>query len=418
MFNKSIRIIYRALSGCVNLNWLRLRQSAPPHSPCYSAMVSLVRNALLRFSFVSQSLNSHYLSVRGIVFLLFFFYQVQCCSTEYKKFIKNSPKWMKIQLNKDFRPYQRKRISLKKINKLYKEKVHDWLLVKFVIEDREVFFSTKIPTNHCLYHRVNVYYNVISNLAKDFKLPDMTFLISLADGFESPEFLEAIPIFAMCKSVECDRGILIPDFDALNQGYQVINNKDITRFRVPWENKVETMIWRGSTAQGMMITNSNFHQMSRVKLCELSFEQPQLIDAKFTIFAQFGEPVPYLEQLRGEIVSFEDQLNYKYHILIDGNASAYSASGWKFFTNSLVFKPDSRWIQWYYSQLIPFVHYVPVNASLSDLLEKIQWAIQNDSQAKAIAQNSRDFACTNITFPKSLTYLCLALLKYSKLKFE
>ena len=187
----------------------------------------------------------------------------------------------------------------------------------------------------------------------------MEFLISLADGVEiSENFRKGIPLFAMCKGMgqQC---ILIPDFDALNQGYQVLHNVDITQFALPWESKVPMMIWRGSTAQGVAITNSNFHRLSRVKLCELSYEQPQLIDAKFTIFAQFAEPVSYLEQFKGEIISFEDQLNYKYHILIDGNASSYSASGWKFFANSLVFKPSSKWIQWYYNQLIPWVHYIP-----------------------------------------------------------
>lgn len=179
------------------------------------------------------------------------------------------------------------------------------------------------------------------------------------------------------------------------------------------------MIWRGSTAQnGTLITHNNCHQFSRVKLCELSNEQPYLIDAKFTIFAQLGESIPYLEQFRSEMVSYENQFNYKYHILIDGNTSSYSASGWKFFANSVIFKPHSRWVQWYYSQLHPWAHYVPVATDLSDLVEKIQWAIQNDSLAKEIAHNSREFALSHITHPNNLAYLHYALLKYSKLRFK
>jgi hypothetical protein len=165
-----------------------------------------------------------------------------------------------------------------------------------------------------------------------------------------------------------------------------------------------------------MVTNDNFYQLSRVRLCELSRELPQFLDARFTIFAQLAEPVPYLENLRGERISFEEQLNYKYHILIDGNASSYSASGWKFFTNSLVFKPDSKWEQWYYHKLKPWEHYVPVDANLLDLVENIQWAIQNDAQAEAIAKNGCRFARSHLTLADSMVYLYLALLKYSKLR--
>ncbi len=58
--------IYRARLGCANFDWLRLCQIDPPCSPCYSAMVSLVRAASLRFGCVSLSQNSHNLSGRGI----------------------------------------------------------------------------------------------------------------------------------------------------------------------------------------------------------------------------------------------------------------------------------------------------------------------------------------------------------------
>jgi hypothetical protein len=61
-----LNALYCDRSSCVNLGWLRLRQIVPPRSPCYSAMVSLARTALLRFGFVSLSPNSHNLSGRSI----------------------------------------------------------------------------------------------------------------------------------------------------------------------------------------------------------------------------------------------------------------------------------------------------------------------------------------------------------------
>ncbi len=340
-------------------------------------------------------------------------------ASELKKLVQSPPSWMLLQLKDDFAVYKGKKISLKKIRQLYDKKAEEWLLVAFTIDDGQVTYRTKIPAGHFLHQRIGVYYKVISDLAKELKFPDMAFLISMGDGVDLPNgALEGIPVFAMCKRVGVEHCILIPDFEALNAAYQVLHNADVLQFAPPWEAKIPKMIWRGSTAQNGVVTMSNCHQLSRVILCSLSLAMPELIDAKFTHFAQLGEPIPFLEQLAGERVSFEEQFHCKYHILVDGNASAYSASGWKFFTRSLVFKPNSSWIQWYYRQLKPWVHYVPVEADLSDLVKKMEWALQNDLHSKKIAQNSRDFALTHLTLSFHLAYLHLALVKYSKLNFK
>jgi hypothetical protein len=142
-----------------------------------------------------------------------------------------------------------------------------------------------------------------------------------------------------------------------------------------------------------------------------------VIDAKFTLFVQQGDRFPYLYRFQGEHVSFQDQMNFKYHILVDGNVSPYTKSGWKFFTNSLLFKPASKWVQWYFGSLSPNVHYVPIKEDLSDLLDKLEWAVQNDGEAAKIASNCRDFALTHLTFADDLIYLYRAIICYYELDF-
>jgi hypothetical protein len=56
-------MIYRAPSGFVNLDRLRLRQIAPRRRPCLSTMGLLLRD---RFVFVSQGPNSQNLPARSI----------------------------------------------------------------------------------------------------------------------------------------------------------------------------------------------------------------------------------------------------------------------------------------------------------------------------------------------------------------
>ena len=59
---------------------------------------------------------------------------------------------------------------------------------------------------------------------------------------------------------------------------------------------------------------------------------------------------------------------------------------------SLVFKQESPYSQWFYAGLKPNVHFIPVNRRLSDLLNKIQYAINNDAECIQIAMQAREFA--------------------------
>ncbi|TFJ95783.1 cyclase [Platysternon megacephalum] len=42
--------------------------------------------------------------------------------------------------------------------------------------------------------------------------------------------------------------------------------------------------------------------------------------------------------------------------------------------DSLVLKQTSQYYEYFYSELKPWKHYVPIKRSLDDLLEKIKWA--------------------------------------------
>lgn len=68
---------------------------------------------------------------------------------------------------------------------------------------------------------------------------------------------------------------------------------------------------------------------------------------------------------------------------------------------SLVFKQESKYYEHFYSDLVPNVHYVAIKEDLSDLVEKILWAKQNDAEAYRIAKNGQKFANDNL-LPKDI----------------
>ena len=104
-------------------------------------------------------------------------------------------------------------------------------------------------------------------------------------------------------------------------------------------------------------------------------------------------------------------------MLIDGYSCSYTTSGWRLFSGSLIFKEDSNHFQWYYKQLKPFEHYIPVKEGLDDLVERLKWAMTHDDDARKIARQAREFALSHITQEKNRLYLYYALLAYSKLNW-
>lgn len=335
------------------------------------------------------------------------------------------PHWMEKQIEEDLAYFSSHPFSLKEMDALLRAKPFLYF-VKVIIKDNKIRIDHPSQDQKLLsqqelegiHYRLSSFIEALNELSQCTLLPDTEFLISLHDSFGGNE---EVPIFAMVKQKDAKKVILVPDYDALKARYQVLNHHDITTYIIPWDKKLAKLIWRGSTAQHGyndvtgIIHKNNLDQFSRIFLCHLSQQFPHLVDAKFTFYAQGAEHIPELQQYKGKWISYERQLEYKYHLIVDGNTSAYSASGWKLFTNSLIFKADSPWIQWYYNAMIPYVHYIPVREDLTDLVDKIYWAKSHDEAAQIMAHNVREFALTRITKEKNYIYLYFLLKKYSEL---
>ena len=91
--------------------------------------------------------------------------------------------------------------------------------------------------------------------------------------------------------------------------------------------------------------------------------------------------------IRGSVPA-EDFLKFKYQIDIDGNSNSWPGLYHKLLTGSPVLKVASPngYRQWYYDRLKPWINYVPVQADMSDLAQKIEWLRTNDDQARAIGE--------------------------------
>jgi hypothetical protein len=93
----------------------------------------------------------------------------------------------------------------------------------------------------------------------------------------------------------------------------------------------------------------------------------------------------------GNFLTMADQSRYKYIIHVDGNVNAYRLLA-TMLTGSLILRVTSQYTSWADHMMQHMVHYVPVKADLSDLLDVIRWCERNDDKCKEIAQNGMNFA--------------------------
>lgn len=92
------------------------------------------------------------------------------------------------------------------------------------------------------------------------------------------------------------------------------------------------------------------------------------------------------------------------------------ATYYKFLSNSLVMKQNSDNVMWFSSRLIPWEHFVPLYNDLRDVKEKVQWARENDGEAKKIADSGRQFALDHLMPEQILEYCYKTLVKYASLQ--
>ncbi|KKL85261.1 hypothetical protein LCGC14_1956520, partial [marine sediment metagenome] len=107
-----------------------------------------------------------------------------------------------------------------------------------------------------------------------------------------------------------------------------------------------------------------------------------------------------------------DQIKYKYLLSIDGNAFSGSFF-WQLFSNSVILKNSSDYLEWYYSGVKSDKHYLEFDSD-KDLIAKIHWLKDNDKKAKKISENANKFSNENLTNEATLAYIFKLLEKYTE----
>jgi Glycosyl transferase family 90 len=196
-----------------------------------------------------------------------------------------------------------------------------------------------------------------------------------------------VPILTLSAPVHCNHTFPVPTYETIVK----INKKTVSYYKMkwfqhviyPWWNRYRQAVWRGSPTGPTNVTEN-----VRWKLCELSMQYPHLLDAKFvgneTIWPQLRQA-----KNRGMVVApdrrmaVRDYQRYRAVIDVDGNSWSARFGGLLCYT-AVVFKVQPSDVDYFYPELRPYVHYVPVRADLGDLIAKIHRYLVGDNGAEAI----------------------------------
>ena len=94
----------------------------------------------------------------------------------------------------------------------------------------------------------------------------------------------------------------------------------------------------------------------------------------------------------GNVTSHHQLAEYKYHIdLGGGGGTTWTGTIQKLALPGLLFHHVTPTKDYFHDRLVPWKHYIPVAADLSDLRSKFEWAEKHPTQAKWIADQATAF---------------------------
>ncbi|KAJ7459740.1 glycosyl transferase family 90-domain-containing protein [Mycena latifolia] len=226
------------------------------------------------------------------------------------------------------------------------------------------------------------------------------------------------PLLSMTKISPCFSDILFPGqyfYDESWWSGSFSHPNDVN-----WNDKKPIMYWRGMSNGGHII-GDNYHKFPRFRLVDIARNHSDLIDAKMTRFAESHctddcdrDHIIAEYDITGPQSAKEDIYQYKYLLDVDGNTFSGRYLG-LLKSGSLVFK-STVFDEYFNDWLRPYEHYVPVAPDLSDLVEKIHWAMEHEEEARLIQETGKLFTERIMTDSQNDCYFSAVLLEWARLQ--
>ncbi|WP_162619550.1 glycosyl transferase family 90 [Salinicola peritrichatus] len=156
--------------------------------------------------------------------------------------------------------------------------------------------------------------------------------------------------------------------------------------RMSWKEKNNEVVWRGVPTGIKSEFSCNWGNNLRFRFVKAYFDR---YDVGFSKLGAQGDSI--LEPYVKGFLDRNGQLKSKFIVSLEGNDVATNLK-WILASSSVPVMPIPTKESWLLeSQLIPYVHYVPLNDSLDNLDEVYEWCLNNDSHCRQIAENGKRY---------------------------
>ncbi|KAJ3265582.1 F-actin-capping protein subunit alpha [Chytriomyces hyalinus] len=287
-----------------------------------------------------------------------------------------------------------------------------WIPVNILDEPRVVPADIQDATAPANYTGIDQVFQ-LSQCYRNTYPPEMRKIHGFFSGPDSfSMFRMAAPVFSQTKLTPCHWDFIFPRGHHLEVAIKPVVDP------VPWKEKKAVLFWRGSTTGGSYRWGKPWTEYPRTRLIAWGLEYEQKhpgstfdagliehpifqkkainntqlrVDVGFSSFSQYDATAAHrVYTTYGGLkqrVSFEQMLNFKYLIVLDGNTwpgrlQAYLA------TNSVILY-NGIFTDFFNWRLVPMVHYVPVKLDYSDLEERLLWLMTHDEEARQIVENAQ-----------------------------
>nr|XP_055060650.1 protein O-glucosyltransferase 1 isoform X1 [Misgurnus anguillicaudatus] len=249
------------------------------------------------------------------------------------------------------------------------------------------------------------------------KLPDLEVIINVRDYPQVPRWVQPVlPVLSFSKTSDY-QDIMYPAWTFWEGGPAIwpiyptgLGRWDLMRDDLnksaaqwPWKKKSPKGFFRGSRTSS-----------ERDPLILLSREAPDVVDAEYTKNQAWKSEKDTLGSPPAKEIPLVDHCKYKYLFNFRGVAASFRLKH-LFLCGSLVFHVGEEWIEFFYPQLKPWVHYIPVKQDLSDLRELLQFVKENDGVAEEIAMRGQKFILDHLRMEDVYFYWERLLTDFSKL---
>ncbi|XP_037617789.1 protein O-glucosyltransferase 1 [Sebastes umbrosus] len=249
------------------------------------------------------------------------------------------------------------------------------------------------------------------------RLPDLEMVVNVRDYPQVPNWVQpTLPVFSFSKTADY-QDIMYPAWTFWEGGPAVwpiyptglgrwdLMRDDLKRSAAqwPWKKKESKGFFRGSRTSP-----------ERDPLILLSREAPELVDAEYTKNQAWKSERDTLGRPPAKEIPLVDHCKYKYLFNFRGVAASFRFKH-LFLCGSLVFHVGDEWQEFFYPQLQPWVHYIPVKQDLSDVRELLQFVKENDAIAQEVASRGKELILDHLRMQDVSCYWERLLTEFSHL---